>query len=172
MTMNTNIKLLEAGFTIIRRQEYPSICIKKCEYRNGMIVWTILEKGFESIAERERRIKELLKDHKTIDEPGEHNGYLESYEYVVQHKKSIPKLIIFETVPPIHTCEPYWEALLVIAAMVTKEKKSFVGVDECIVWAIDEIKKETFCKDCKEMLVQIYEKTEQKTIPIEKEMKS
>lgn len=170
MTMNTNIKLLKAGFTIIRRQEYPTICIKKCEYKNGSLVWTMLEKNFESIAARERRMKELLKESKFIDEPGEHNSYLESYEYIITSLKKLPELQILEKNPPIHSCETLFECMLTIDIHVFEPEKDFKKIDECINWAIEELKKN--CFESKTMTVQIYEKTEQKTIPIKKEMKS
>lgn len=173
MTMKTNIKLLKAGFTIIRRQEYPTICIKKCEYKNGSLVWTMLEKNFESIAARERRMKELLKDSKFIDEPGENAEYLESYEYSTKSSKNMPVLRLIYELDSYQSRKRHklhWDAELTVGVHTFAPDVFFIDVDGCINWAARELKDKCFGN--KAMTVQIYEKTEQKTIPIEKEMKS
>ena len=62
--MNTNDqdKIIEAGFMIIRPDDYPNIRIK---YRVGNGAWKTLEK-FDTKAARDRRLKELLKNILTI----------------------------------------------------------------------------------------------------------
>jgi hypothetical protein len=71
MSMQTNNKLLKAGFTILRISDWPKPCIKTCHSKQGYIVWTIFEKNFKSKAARDWRMKQLLKNPKIIDEPGE-----------------------------------------------------------------------------------------------------
>ena len=62
--MNTNDqdKVIEAGFMIIRPDDFPNIRIK---YRVGNGAWKTLEK-FDTISARDRRLKELLKNILTI----------------------------------------------------------------------------------------------------------
>ena len=62
--MNTNDqdKVIEAGFMIIRPDDYPNIRIK---YRVGNGAWKTLEK-FDTKDARDRRLKELLKNILTI----------------------------------------------------------------------------------------------------------
>lgn len=62
--MNTNDqdKVIEAGFMIIRPDDFPNIRIK---YRVGNGAWKTLEK-FDTKAARDRRLKELLKNILTI----------------------------------------------------------------------------------------------------------
>jgi hypothetical protein len=59
-------KLVNAGFTIIRIDEQPTLRIKF--KGNGGHEWKTLEKGFASRAAVERRVKELLTDAKTIQD--------------------------------------------------------------------------------------------------------
>jgi len=68
MTIQNNKKLLKAGFTIIRRSEHPCICIKKCVYRGGSIVWVYYQRCFDSKAHRDRTMKDLLSDDKIIED--------------------------------------------------------------------------------------------------------
>jgi len=68
MTIQNNIKLLKAGFTILRRSEYPEVCIKKCVYRGGSIVWVYYQRCFDSKAARDRMMKHLLRDDDKIIE--------------------------------------------------------------------------------------------------------
>lgn len=68
MTMDRNKKLLKAGFTILRRSEYPEVCIKKCEYRKGIIVWVYYQRCFDSKAARDRMMKKYLQDEFTIED--------------------------------------------------------------------------------------------------------
>jgi len=68
MTMDRNKKLLKAGFLILRRSEHPEICIKKCVYRGGSIVWVYYQRCFDSKAARDRRMKELLNSQLTIED--------------------------------------------------------------------------------------------------------
>lgn len=64
MTQSDQLKVLKAGFTIIRADLFRmAIKIKKSSFD-----WRILEKGFASKAALERRIKELLKDPQTIED--------------------------------------------------------------------------------------------------------
>lgn len=68
MTMQNNIKLLKAGFMILRRSEHPEICIKKCMYRNGSICWVYYQRCFSSKAARDRMMKKYLQDELTIED--------------------------------------------------------------------------------------------------------
>jgi hypothetical protein len=72
--MDTNYKLIKAGWTILRTGNHPSLCIKKCIIGGPqqVITWKLVEKDLPSKAERERRLKKLLEDPKTILEVGEH----------------------------------------------------------------------------------------------------
>lgn len=64
MTQADQLKVLNAGFTIIRADLFRmAIKIKKSGFD-----WRILEKGFASKAALERRMKELLKDPQTIED--------------------------------------------------------------------------------------------------------
>ena len=68
MTISNNIKLLKAGFLILRRSEHPEVCIKKCEYRKGSIVWIYYMRCFKSKAARDRMMKKLLQNQLTIED--------------------------------------------------------------------------------------------------------
>ncbi|GEM_PF-1602236 len=58
------IKLANGGYTILRIADTPTIHIK--HFTTAKNSWKTLENGFKSKAERDRRLKELLKDAKTI----------------------------------------------------------------------------------------------------------
>lgn len=62
MGTNDQDKVIKAGFMIIRPDDYPNIRIK---YRVGNGAWKTLEK-FDTVAARDRRLKELLKNILTI----------------------------------------------------------------------------------------------------------
>lgn len=62
MDQASHMKLMAAGFRILRTDDQPSVRIKVKE--NGKD-WRTLEK-FETKAARERRFKELLTDSKTV----------------------------------------------------------------------------------------------------------
>lgn len=64
--MNTNDqdKVIEAGFMIIRPDDFPNIRIK---YRVGNGAWKTLEK-FDTKPARDRRLKELLKDNLIVED--------------------------------------------------------------------------------------------------------
>jgi hypothetical protein len=59
------MKVMAAGFRIIRTDDQPSPRIKVKE--NGNYEWRTLEK-FETKAARDRRFKELFRDVKTIND--------------------------------------------------------------------------------------------------------
>lgn len=65
MDTNSQMKVMAAGFRIIRTDDQPTPRIKVKE--NGNYEWRALEK-FETKAARDRRFKELLKDVKTIND--------------------------------------------------------------------------------------------------------
>lgn len=63
MTQDDHMKLMHAGFRLIRADHHNLLIKVK---RNYKYAWQILEKGFESKAAVDRRMKELQKDPKTI----------------------------------------------------------------------------------------------------------
>ena len=63
MDTNSQMKVMAAGYRIIRTDDQPTPRIKVKE--NGNYEWRTLEK-FETKAARDRRFKELLQDSKTI----------------------------------------------------------------------------------------------------------
>lgn len=68
MDANSRLKLLDAGWTILRRDDTPNIRIKV--FNRGAALnaeWRTLQ-TFPTKAARDRRFKELLKDSKTIDD--------------------------------------------------------------------------------------------------------
>lgn len=65
MDTNSQMKVMAAGFRIIRTDDQPTPRIKVKE--NGNYEWRTLEK-FETKAARDRMFKELLKDEKTIND--------------------------------------------------------------------------------------------------------
>lgn len=65
MDTSSQMKVMAAGFRIIRTDDQPSPRIKVKE--NGNYEWRTLEK-FETKAARDRWFKELLKDEKTIND--------------------------------------------------------------------------------------------------------
>jgi len=65
MDTNSQMKVMAAGFRIIRTDDQPSPRIKVKE--NGNYEWRTLEK-FETKAARDRRFIELLKDGKIIQD--------------------------------------------------------------------------------------------------------
>lgn len=64
MNINSQDKVMAAGFKIIRTDDYPNIRIK---YRVGNGAWSTLEK-FDTKAARDRRLKELLKDNLIVED--------------------------------------------------------------------------------------------------------
>ena len=66
MNIKSSRKVLNAGFRIIRCEDYPSIRIKERAGKN--MAWVTLEGDFPSKAARDRRFKELLKDSKIIED--------------------------------------------------------------------------------------------------------
>jgi hypothetical protein len=67
MTATDQGKLLDAGFTIIRKQIAPLPLAIKAKI-NERREWFILQKDFKSVAELERRMKELLKISTCIED--------------------------------------------------------------------------------------------------------
>lgn len=63
MRIDDQVKLINAGFHIIRKDDYPSPRIKMCTGINGG--WKTYKK-FETKAERDRTFTLLLKDDKII----------------------------------------------------------------------------------------------------------
>ena len=63
MDGNSRIKVMNAGFIIIRADDYPSPRIKALVKSHGD--YKTLEDGFKTKAARDRRFKELMKE-KTI----------------------------------------------------------------------------------------------------------
>lgn len=58
MDAKDQLKVINAGFTIIRSQEFPTLRIK---YKNkDHTEWTTLEKDFKSIQQRDIRMQVLL----------------------------------------------------------------------------------------------------------------
>ena len=79
MLASDQLKLCKAGFTILRQSHtitYPNGTDKKRVAENISIrykdsahhEWCILEKGFPSLAACRRRMDELLRDNKTVEE--------------------------------------------------------------------------------------------------------
>lgn len=61
-------KLLNARFTVVRAEEYGTLVIKKAVLgAQGGVNWIHMEKGFYSKNELHRRMREILKDPKTIE---------------------------------------------------------------------------------------------------------
>jgi len=70
MNARDQIKILNAGFRIIRKRNYPemnSINLKIVQKTKNRHEWHDLEKNFPSLASRNRRIKELLQDQMTVE---------------------------------------------------------------------------------------------------------
>ena len=65
MDQTSQMKVMAAGFRILRTDDQPSPRIKVKE--NGNYEWRTLEK-FEIKAARDRRFKELLQESKTIQD--------------------------------------------------------------------------------------------------------
>ncbi|RHB24083.1 hypothetical protein [Bacteroides stercoris] len=63
MRIDDQVKLIKAGFEIVRRDDYPSPRIKMCTGINGG--WKTYKK-FETKAERDKAFSLLLKDEKII----------------------------------------------------------------------------------------------------------
>lgn len=63
MTARDQVKLIDQGFRIIRA-DYFRMAIKE-KYKQ--YYWRVLEKDFKTKTDLERRIKELLKDQKTVE---------------------------------------------------------------------------------------------------------
>jgi hypothetical protein len=59
-------KLLDAGFTIIRKEDQPTIRVK---YKNAtQREWKTLESNFQSKASRDRYVDMLLKNRMTVED--------------------------------------------------------------------------------------------------------
>lgn len=71
MNAHDQQKLVTAGFTIIRREDHynsdPHLMRIKVK-GNGSHEWKTLQKGFPTKAALDRRMKELLKDEKTVED--------------------------------------------------------------------------------------------------------
>lgn len=65
MNIDDQNKVKAAGFTILRKDGYPSPRIKVSTGRNG--AWETFAK-YETKAERDRAFKELLEDNKIISD--------------------------------------------------------------------------------------------------------
>lgn len=65
MNINDQNKLKKAGFSIIRKDDYPAPRIKICTGFNGG--WSTLEK-YETKVERDRAFTRLLQDEKVISD--------------------------------------------------------------------------------------------------------
>ena len=62
MTAKDQLKVIKAGFTIIRKEGAETFSGKKIKYKNkDQTEWAVLEKDFKSNAAMERKVKELLK---------------------------------------------------------------------------------------------------------------
>ncbi len=62
MTAKDQIKIINAGFTIIRREGAESFSNKKIKYKSkDQREWATLEDGFTSNYKMDNRVKELLK---------------------------------------------------------------------------------------------------------------
>jgi len=70
MNVSDQQKLVAAGFTIIRKEINNDLRVNlRIKTKgNGSHEWKTLEKGFASKAALERRMKELLKDTKTVED--------------------------------------------------------------------------------------------------------
>lgn len=64
MTQSDQLKVIKAGFTIIRADLFRMVIKTK----RGSFEWRTLEKGFASKAAIQRRMIELLCDSKTIED--------------------------------------------------------------------------------------------------------
>lgn len=65
MNGDSRIKVMAAGFTIIRTANEPKPIIKRLI---SYMTWATFEDGFKSKAERDRRFKELMKEPHIIDD--------------------------------------------------------------------------------------------------------
>jgi hypothetical protein len=63
MTMSDQLKVIKAGFVLIRADEYPTIRIKIKDGKS--MEWRTLEK-FETKAARDRKMRDLLKSDMII----------------------------------------------------------------------------------------------------------
>ena len=69
MDATNQMKLIAAGFTIIRREHFNMNGQLRIKYKGkGSHEWKTLEKGFASKAALERRMNELLKDPMTVED--------------------------------------------------------------------------------------------------------
>jgi len=60
-------KLVNAGFRIIRREDHLPAYLR-IKVKGGSHEWKTLEKGFATKAALNRRMDELLKDEKTVED--------------------------------------------------------------------------------------------------------
>lgn len=65
MNGDSRIKVMKAGFTIIRAADDPA---PKIKHLVSYMTWATLEGGFKSKAERDRRFKELMKQDNIIND--------------------------------------------------------------------------------------------------------
>lgn len=62
-------KLVNAGFTIIRKEDFNLNGQMRIKTKGaGSHEWRTLEKGFPTKAALDRRMKELLQDQKTVED--------------------------------------------------------------------------------------------------------
>lgn len=64
MNIDSTKKVIDAGFTVIRKEDHPLVRIKMTD---GYGNWRTLIK-FDTKAERDRTFKKLLEDKMTIDD--------------------------------------------------------------------------------------------------------
>ncbi len=65
MTTKDQLKVIRAGFKIIRSDEHNLLIKFKDKHHSN---WNVLSQGFKSKAELKRRMDELLKDVKTVED--------------------------------------------------------------------------------------------------------
>ncbi len=65
MTAKDQLKVIRAGFTIIRSDEHNLLIKFKDKHHSN---WNVLSQGFKSKAELNRRMNDLLTDIKTIED--------------------------------------------------------------------------------------------------------
>ena len=69
MNQKDQLKVINAGFTIIRKEGQTGFSELRIKHKDKWKrEWATLEKGFKSAAEMERRMKELLKLSTVIED--------------------------------------------------------------------------------------------------------
>ena len=73
MNQRDHQKIIQAGFTILRRRDYRTV--RSGEQQHEITAkhrrapnWSVLHKGFKSKAERDRKMTELLADPHTLED--------------------------------------------------------------------------------------------------------